>query len=176
MKPRGEGRILIEATAIRARVEQLGAEISADYQDLPEPLLLVGILKGSLMFLADLCRVLTIPVEVDFMSISTYDSGTESTGAVRILKDLEEDIAQRHVLIVEDIVDTGLTIRYLMRNLNARKPAALSVCSLLDKPARRERPVSLAYTGFTIPDQFVIGYGMDYEQRFRNLPHVAVLD
>ena len=133
MKPAVEGPVLIEAEALRARVQQLGTNISADYRDLSEPLLLVGILKGSLIFLADLCRVLTIPVEIDCMSISTYESGTDSTGAVRIMQDLEEDIAQRHVLIVEDIVDTGLTINYLIRTLHARKPVGMSVCTLLDR-------------------------------------------
>ena len=171
-----EGRVLIDAKAIRARVDQLGVHISADYKDLAEPLLLVGILKGSLMFLADLCRVLTIPVEIDFMSISSYESGTDSTGAVRILHDLEESIAQRQVLIVEDIVDTGLTINYLVRTLTARKPAGVKVCTLLDKPERRQCPVPLAYTGFTTPNEFVIGYGMDLDQRFRNLPHISVLE
>ena len=172
-----QGRVLIDAETIRTRVEQLGANISADYKERSDPpLLLVGILKGSLMFMADLCRHLTIPVEVDFMSISSYESGVDSTGAVRIMKDLEEDIAARQVLIVEDIVDTGLTIDYLVRTLNARKPAGVNVCTLLDKPERRECPVSLAYTGFTIPNEFVIGYGMDFDQRFRNLPHVSVLE
>ena len=174
--PEVEGRVLIDAEAIRARVAELGTAISSDYEDLSAPLLLVGILKGSIMFLADLCRHISLPVEVDFMSISTYQSGTDSTGAVRILKDLDEDIAHRRVLIVEDIVDTGLTINYLLRTLKARKPIGVDVCTLLDKPERRECPVSLAYTGFTIPNEFVIGYGMDFDQRFRNLPHVSILE
>ena len=169
------GEVLIEAEAIRQRITELGASISADYVELERPLLLVGILRGSLVFLADLCRHISVDVEVDFMSISSYGAGVDSSGAVRILKDLDEDIAARHVLIVEDIVDTGLTIGYLLDTLQARRPVNLRVCTLLDKPTRRRRPVALAYTGFTIEDRFVVGYGMDFAQRFRNLPHVAVL-
>ena len=169
------GEVLIEAAAIQQRISELGAAISADYVELERPLFLVGVLRGSMVFLADLCRHISVDVEVDFMSISSYGAGVDSGGAVRILKDLDEEIATRHVLIVEDIVDTGLTIGCLLDRLQSRRPASLRVCTLLDKPARRRRQVALAYSGFAIEDQFVVGYGMDFAQRFRNLPHVAVL-
>lgn len=165
--------VLISADQIRDRVSELGTQISLDYQG--KDLLLVGILRGVAAFMGDVLRTITVPVEIDFMSISSYGSSTRSSGVVRILKDLDENITGRHVLIVEDIVDTGLTLSYLERQLLERRPASLEVCTLLDKPARRLAEVPVRYVGFTIPDKFVVGYGLDYAQRFRNLPFVGVL-
>lgn len=166
-------RVLVPAAAIARRVEELGARISADYRG-REPLM-VGILKGSTIFLADLVRAVDLPVTVDFVAISSYGHSTTSSGVVRILKDLEESIEGRHVLIVEDIVDTGLTLNYLRENLLARMPASLKICALLDKPSRRKVPVPVDYLGFTIPDEFVVGYGLDYREQYRNLRDVCVL-
>ncbi len=167
------GEILVQSDDLRQRVRALGRQITEDYDG--RSVLLVGVLKGSLFFLADLMRAIEIDCEVDFMAVSSYGSGTESSGVVRILKDLEEPIEGRHVLIVEDIVDSGLTLSYLMRNLGARNPASLEVCSLLTKPSRFKVDPDLKYVGFEIPDKFVVGYGLDYEQRLRTLPYVAVL-
>jgi len=170
---RGVGEILIEADALRARVAELGEEISAHYEG--RDLLLVGVLKGAVFFMADLMRKLTIPCEVDFMAISSYGASTDSSGVVRILKDLDINIEGRDVLVVEDIIDSGLTLSYLMRNLESREPATLEVCALLTKPDRREIEVPVRYVGFEIPNRFVIGYGLDFGERYRNLPYVAVL-
>lgn len=167
------GEILVSAEAIQVRVRDLGAEISRDYAG-KEPLL-VGVLRGATFFLADLARALTIPCAIDFMAVSSYGPGTESTGVVRILKDLDEPIAGRHVLVVEDIVDTGRTLGYLLSLLRRREPASLEVCALLDKAPRRIQHHTIAYCGFQIPDRFVVGYGLDYQQRHRTLPYVAVL-
>jgi hypoxanthine phosphoribosyltransferase len=157
-------------------VQQLGAQISRDYSGPPaRDLLLVGVLKGAIFFLADLMREIEIPVEVDFMAVASYGSSTDSSGVVRILKDLDAPIEGRDVLIVEDIVDSGLTLQYLMRNLGARSPASLEVCALLTKPERRKVEVVPAYVGFEIPDRFAIGYGLDHAERYRNLPYVAAL-
>jgi len=167
------GEVLIEPDALSARVAELGAEISADYAG--RDLLLIGVLKGAVFFMADLMRKLTIPCEVDFMAISSYGASTDSSGVVRILKDLDINIEGRHVLVVEDIIDSGLTLSYLMRNLESREPASLEVCALLTKPARREIDVRVRYVGFEIPNKFVIGYGLDFAERYRNLPYVGVL-
>lgn len=170
---RGVGEVLIDEPTLRARVAELGAEISADYQG--RDLLLVGVLKGAVFFMADLMRELTVPCEIDFMAISSYGAATDSSGVVRILKDLDINVAGREVLVVEDIIDSGLTLSYLIRSLRARKPASLEVVALLTKPARREIEVPVRYVGFEIPNRFVIGYGLDFAERYRNLPYVAVL-
>jgi hypoxanthine phosphoribosyltransferase len=170
---RAVGEILIDEETLAARVAELGAEVSADYQG--RDLLLIGVLKGAVFFMADLMRHLTVPCEVDFMAISSYGDSTDSSGVVRILKDLDINMEGRHVLVVEDIIDSGLTLSYLMRNLESREPATLEVCALLTKPARREIDVPVRYVGFEIPNRFVVGYGLDFAERYRNLPYVAVL-
>jgi len=167
------GEILIDEASLRQRIEELGEEISGDYEG--RDVLLVGVLKGAVFFMADLMRQLSLPCEIDFMAISSYGEGTDSSGVVRILKDLDSNITGRHVLVLEDIIDTGLTLSYLMRNLGAREPASLEVCALLVKHGRREADVPVKYVGFEIPNQFVVGYGLDFAERYRNLPHVAVL-
>jgi len=166
--------VLIEEESLQRRIAELGTEISADYEG--RDLLLVGVLKGAVFFLADLMRHLRVPCEIDFMAISSYGASTDSSGVVRILKDLDINIEGRHVLVVEDIIDSGLTLSYLVRNLEAREPASLEVCALLTKPDRREIDVPVRYTGFEIPNRFVIGYGLDFAERYRNLPYVGVLD
>jgi hypoxanthine phosphoribosyltransferase len=165
--------VLIDEERLRARVAELGEEISADYAG--RELLLIGVLKGAVFFMADLMRHLTVTCEVDFMAISSYGASTDSSGVVRILKDLDINIDGRDVLVVEDIIDSGLTLSYLMRNLEARDPASLEVCALLTKPERRELNVPVRYVGFEIPNRFVIGYGLDFAERYRNLPYVGVL-
>lgn len=165
--------ILIPESALQARVRELGQAISSDYEG-KEPLL-VGILTGAFLFLADLLRHVTIPCQVDFMATSSYGVGTESSGIVRILKDLDQTIEGRHVLIVDDIIDTGLTMDYMLETLKARYPASLRVCALLDKVPRRRREVRIDYRGFEIPDKFVVGYGLDFAGRYRNVPFVCVL-
>jgi hypoxanthine phosphoribosyltransferase len=165
--------ILIPESALQARVRELGQAISGDYEG-KEPLL-VGILTGAFLFLADLLRHITIPCQVDFMATSSYGVGTESSGIVRILKDLDQTIEGRHVLIVDDIIDTGLTMDYMLETLKARYPASLRVCALLDKVPRRRREVRIDYRGFEIPDKFVVGYGLDFAGRYRNVPFVCVL-
>jgi hypoxanthine phosphoribosyltransferase len=170
---RSVGQILVDEETLQARVRDLGREISADYAG--RDLLLIGVLKGAVFFMADLMRRLTVSCEVDFMAISSYGGATETSGVVRILKDLDLNIEGRDVLVVEDIIDSGLTLSYLMRNLEARRPASLEICSLLTKPGRRRIDVPVRYVGFEIPDRFVIGYGLDFAERFRNLPYVAVL-
>ncbi len=167
------GEILVQADHLQRRVRELGAEVSRDYAD--RELLLVCVLKGAVFFLSDLMRAVDVPCEVDFMAVASYGSSTDSSGVVRILKDLDAPIEGRHVLIVEDIVDSGLTLQYLMRNLRARGPASLEVCALLTKPDRRRAEVAARYIGFEIPDRFVIGYGLDHAERHRNLPYVAAL-
>ena len=167
------GQVLVSADDLQRRVSELGEEISRDYAG--RSLLLVGVLKGAVFFLSDLMRFIEIPVELDFMAVASYGSATDSSGVVRILKDLDAAIEGRDVLIVEDIVDSGLTLQYLMRNLGSRNPRSLAVCALLTKPQRRKVDLPTRYVGFEIPDRFVIGYGLDYEERHRNLPFVAVL-
>jgi hypoxanthine phosphoribosyltransferase len=171
---RAVGEILIDEETLAARVKELGAEVSADYEG--RDLLLIGVLKGAVFFMADLMRHLTVPCEVDFMAISSYGDATDSSGIVRILKDLDINIEGRDVLVVEDIIDSGLTLSYLIRNLESREPASLEVCALLTKPTRREIDVPVRYVGFEIPNKFVVGYGLDFAERYRNLPYVGVLD
>ena len=166
--------VLIDRDDLQRRIAELGEEISTDYTG--RDLLLIGVLKGAVFFMADLMRNLTIPCEIDFMAISSYGVSTDSSGVVRILKDLDINIEGRDVLIVEDIIDSGLTLSYLMRNLEAREPASLEICALLTKPDRREAEVPVRYIGFEIPNRFVIGYGLDFAERYRNLPYVGVLD
>jgi len=165
--------ILIDEETLHARISELGAQVSDDYRG--EDLLLIGVLKGAIFFMADLMRSIEIPCEVDFMAISSYGAGIDSSGVVRILKDLDVSIEGRNVLVVEDIIDSGLTLSYLLRNLEAREPASLEVCALLTKPERRENDVVCRYVGFEIPNRFVIGYGLDFAERYRNLPFVGVL-
>jgi hypoxanthine phosphoribosyltransferase len=167
------GEILVQPDHLKQRVRDLGEQVSDAYAD--RDLLLVGVLKGAVFFLADLMRSIDIPVEVDFMAVASYGSATDSSGVVRILKDLDTPIEGRHVLIVEDIVDSGLTLQYLMRNLGARNPASLDVCALLTKPERRKVELPIRFVGFEIPDCFAIGYGLDHAERYRNLPYVAAL-
>jgi len=165
--------VLIDEESLQARIRELGEEISADYAG--KDLLLVGVLKGAVFFMSDLMRHLTIPCEIDFMAISSYGDATDSSGVVRILKDLDINIEGRDVLVVEDIIDSGLTLSYLLRNLESREPASLEICALLTKPERREIDVPVKYVGFEIPNRFVIGYGLDFAERYRNLPYVGVL-
>jgi hypoxanthine phosphoribosyltransferase len=167
------GEVLVSEQELQARVRELGAKISRDYAG--RGLLLVGVLKGAVFFLSDLMRFIEIPVEVDFMAVASYGSATDSSGVVRILKDLDAAIEDRDVLIVEDIVDSGLTLQYLLRNLGSRNPRTLEVCALLTKPARRKVELQAKYVGFEIEDTFVVGYGLDYAERHRNLPFVAAL-
>jgi len=167
------GEILVQPDDLKHKVREIGQQISADYAE--RDLLLVCVLKGAVFFLADLMRHIDIPCEVDFMAVSSYGSETDSSGVVRILKDLDRPIAGRDVLIVEDIVDSGLTLQYLLRNLGAREPASLEVCALLTKPDRRKVELPTRYVGFEIPDKFAIGYGLDVGERYRNLPYVAAL-
>lgn len=166
-------RVLVSEAQIQERVVQLGRQISADYAG-REPLL-VGILKGAVVFMVDLARQIDLAVEVDFMAVSSYGNSTESTGVVRILKDLDESIEGRHVVLVEDIVDTGLTLRYIVEYLRDRGPASVSICALLRKTKARQTAPPIDYVGFEIPDEFVIGYGLDFDERYRNLPYVGVL-
>jgi hypoxanthine phosphoribosyltransferase len=170
----GIGEILVDNEALTRRVKELGAEISRDYEG--RDLVMVGVLKGAVIFIADLMRELTIPCEIDFMAVSSYGSSTDSSGVVRILKDLDASIEGRDVLIVEDIIDSGLTLHYLIKNLRARSPRSLEVCSLLTKPERRRVDLPTRYVGFEIPNRFAIGYGLDDAQKYRNLDYVAVLD
>src|SRR5947199_4148042 len=167
------GKILVQQDELAHRIRQLGEEISRDYEG--RNLLLIGVLKGAVFFLSDLMRHIEVPCEVDFMAVASYGSATDSSGVVRILKDLDAAIEGRDVLIVEDIVDSGLTLQYLLRNLGARNPASLEVCALLTKPERRKVEVVPRYVGFEIPDRFAIGYGLDFSERYRNLPYVAAL-
>jgi hypoxanthine phosphoribosyltransferase len=168
------GEVLISGEELDRRVRELAETISADYEG--RDLLIVGILKGAVLFMADLMRHLAIDAEIDFMALSSYGSATDSSGVVRILKDLDESIDGRDVLIVEDIIDSGLTLHYLLRNLRARNPSSLEVCALLTKPERRRVENPIRYVGFEIPNRFVVGYGLDHGERFRNLRYVAVLD
>ena len=168
------GEILVQPDDLARRVRELGEQISAEYAG--RELLLVGVLKGAVFFLSDLMRHIDVPCEVDFMAVASYGSATDSSGVVRILKDLDAAIEGRHVLIVEDIVDSGLTLQYLLRNLRARDPASIEVCALLTKPERRKVELEPRYVGFEIPNRFVIGYGLDHGERYRNLPYVAALN
>jgi hypoxanthine phosphoribosyltransferase len=167
------GTMLVTSEEIQDKVRELGERITEDYQG--EDLLLVGILRGAVVFLSDLMRHLELTCEIDFMDVSSYGAETTTSGVVRILKDLEEDITGRHVLIVEDIIDTGLTLSYLMRILGARKPASLEICTLLSKPSRRQANIDVKYLGFEVPDEFVVGYGIDFAGRYRNLRDIRAL-
>jgi hypoxanthine phosphoribosyltransferase len=167
------GEILVPEDDLRRRVIELGAELSRDYAD--RDLLMIGVLKGAVLFMADLMRELTVPCEIDFMAVSSYGSATDSSGVVRILKDLDSSIEGRDVLLVEDIIDSGLTLHYLLRNLRARNPRSLEVCALLTKPERRRVDLPVKYVGFEIPNRFAVGYGLDHGQRYRNLGYVAAL-
>jgi hypoxanthine phosphoribosyltransferase len=165
--------VLITSQEIEDKVREIGARITEDYRG--EKPLLIGILRGAVVIMSDLMRHIDLQCELDFMDISSYGTGTSSSGVVRILKDLEEDITDRHVLIVEDIIDTGLTLSYLLRSLQARKPASLEICALLSKPSRRRADLEVRYLGFEVPDEFVVGYGLDYAGAYRNLPDICVL-
>lgn len=168
------GRVLIDEETLNRRVKELGQEITQDYRG--KDLLLIGILKGAVIFMSDLAKAIDLPLSMDFMAVSSYGASTHSSGVVRILKDLDEEIEGKDVLIVEDIVDSGLTLHYLYENLMSRKPNSLKICCCFDKPSRRKVPVDIDYTGFEIPDEFIVGYGLDYAQKYRNLPYIAVLD
>lgn len=165
--------ILIDKEQLAERVRELGEEISADYAG--KEILMIGVLRGAVIFMSDLARAITTPVSLDFMAVSSYGASTTSSGVVRILKDLDEELDGKHVLIIEDIIDSGLTLNYLVENLKSRKPASLKLCTLLNKPSRRKAPVNVDYNGFTIPDYFVVGYGLDYAEKYRNLPFIGVL-
>jgi hypoxanthine phosphoribosyltransferase len=171
----GVGDVVVSEEQLSTRIAELGAEITADYADLTPPLL-VGVLKGAFMFMSDLSRAIDLPLEVDFMAVSSYGSATKTSGVVRIVKDLDVDLVDRHVLVVEDIVDSGLTLNYLQRYLMARQPASLEVCALLVKDGQQRTAVDLRYVGFHIPSDFVVGYGLDVDERLRNLPAIHAYD
>lgn len=167
-------KVLISEQEILDRIKEMGAQISADYNG--ESVYVLCILKGSVYFTTELTKRMTVPVYLDFMSVSSYGSGTTSSGVVKIVRDLDESIEGKNVLVVEDIVDTGRTLAYLLNNLQARHPKSLKLCTLLDKPDRRVTEVKVDYTGFEIPDEFVVGYGLDYDQKYRNLPYIGVVE
>jgi hypoxanthine phosphoribosyltransferase len=166
-------RVLLSEEQLAARIVELGTEITADYAG--KEILMIGVLRGAVLFMADLARAIKVPVAIDFMAVSSYGAGTSSSGVVRILKDLDENVEGKHVLVVEDIIDSGLTLNYLVDNLKSRQPASIKICTLLNKPERRKVDVDIAYNGFTIPDHFVIGYGLDYAEKYRNLPFIGIL-
>src|ERR671924_830551 len=168
------GEVLVSTEELERRVGEIGTEISRDYEG--RDLVMIGVLKGAVVFVGDLMRRLTVPCEIDFIAVSSYGSSTDSSGVVRILKDLEAPIEGKDVLIVEDIVDSGLTLNYLLRSLRGRNPRSLEVCALLVKPSRRKIDLPIRYVGFEIPDRFVVGYGLDLDQRYRNLPYVAAIE
>ena len=165
--------ILFSEEQLKTRVAEIAREIERDYQG--KEVMLISVLRGSFIFMADLCRAIDLPCTLDFMSVSSYGSGTTSSGQVQITKDLSEDITGRHIIVVEDILDSGNTLSYLLEILKARKPASIRLCTLLDKPDRRVKPVEVHYSGFTIPDAFVVGYGLDYAEKYRNLPYIGIL-
>lgn len=166
-------RILISTEKLRERIDEIGRQITEDYAG--KEILMIGVLRGAVIFMADLARAIKVPVAIDFMAVSSYGMGTASSGVVRILKDLDESVEGKHVLVVEDIIDSGLTLNYLLDNIKSRKPASIRMCTLLNKPERRKVDVHIDYNGFTIPDDFVIGYGLDYAEKYRNLPFIGVL-
>lgn len=168
--------VMLSEDELRERIRALGEQITSDYKSLDGDVVLVGILKGSYVFLADLCRAIDLPLTVDFIGLSSYGDATESSGVVRLTSDLSKPIEGAHVLIVEDIVDTGLTMRYLLENLQTRGPASVKLCSLLEKPEKNQAGVAIDYLGFSIPDKFVVGFGLDHSGRYRNLPFVGVLE
>jgi hypoxanthine phosphoribosyltransferase len=165
--------ILVTTETLANRVKELGKQISADYAG--KEILMIGVLRGAVIFMADLARSIELPVAIDFMAVSSYGSSTDSSGVVRILKDLDENVEGKHLLIVEDIIDSGLTLKYLLENLKSRKPASVKICTLLNKPSRRKVDVTVDYNGFDIPDDFVVGYGLDFAEKYRNLPFIGVL-
>lgn len=165
--------VLFSAEQLKRRVREIAAEIEKDYAG--KEIMLISVLRGSFVFMADLCRAIDLPCTIDFMSVSSYGKGTTSSGQVQITKDLSEDISGRHVIVIEDILDSGNTLSYLLRLLEHRHPASIRLCTLLDKPDRRTKPVQVHYSGFTIPDAFVVGYGLDYAEKYRNLPYIGIL-
>jgi len=167
-------RVLITEKQLREKVEQLGKKISSDYKN-SDNFLMVGVLKGAVVFMSDLIRCVNLPLQIDFMAVSSYGTSTESSGVVRILKDLDESVEGKDVLIIEDIIDSGLTLSYMYNILKSRKPASIKICALLDKPSRRKVELDVDYLGFEIPDYFVVGYGLDYAGKYRNLCDVCVL-
>ncbi|SHH42613.1 hypoxanthine phosphoribosyltransferase [Caloranaerobacter azorensis DSM 13643] len=166
-------QILIETDELQKRIKELGQEITRDYKG--KDLVVICVLKGAVMFMSDLCKNIDLPLSIDFMAVSSYGSSTQSSGVVRILKDLDSSIEDKDVLIVEDIIDTGLTLSYLVENLKSRGPKSVKLCTLLNKPERRKTDVKVDYIGFTIPDEFVVGYGLDFNEKYRNLPYICVL-
>jgi hypoxanthine phosphoribosyltransferase len=165
--------VLISEEQVRAKVQELGEQITRDYRG--QSLLLLGTLKGAVPFIADLARAIALPLEVDYMAVASYGNSTQSSGVVRILKDLEGPVDQKHILIIEDIIDSGLTLHYLVDLLRQRNPLSLRICTLLNKERSRQKQIELTYVGFNIPDRFVVGYGLDYAQRYRNLPYIGIL-
>ncbi len=165
--------VLLSEKQLAKRIEEIGAQITADYAG--KEILMIGVLRGAVIFMADLARSIKVPVAIDFMAVSSYGAGTTSSGVVRILKDLDENVEGKHILVVEDIIDSGLTLNYLLDNLKSRKPASIKLCTLLNKPERRKVEVKIDYNGFDVPDYFVIGYGLDYAEKYRNLPFIGIL-
>lgn len=165
--------VLLSEEKLAKRIAEIGAEITADYAG--KEILMIGVLRGAVIFMADLARSIKVPVAIDFMAVSSYGVGTTSSGVVRILKDLDENVEGKHILVVEDIIDSGLTLNYLLDNLKSRKPASIKLCTLLNKPDRRKVDVKIDYNGFNVPDYFVIGYGLDYAEKYRNLPFIGIL-
>ena len=165
--------VLFSAEQLAKRIREMGKQITDDYEG--KEILMIGVLRGAVIFMADLARAVEVPVAIDFMAVSSYGTSTSSSGVVRILKDLDEDVEGKHLLIVEDIIDSGLTLNYLVENLRSRRPASVKICTLLNKPERRKVDVPVEYNGFTIPDYFVVGYGLDYAEKYRNLPYIGVL-
>ncbi len=165
--------VLFSEEQLKNRVREIAQQITADYQG--KEIMLISVLRGSFVFMADLCRAIDLPCTVDFMAVSSYGKGTKSSGQVQITKDLSEDISDRHIIVVEDILDSGNTLSYLLKILENRHPASIRLCTLLDKPDRRVKPVEVHYSGFTIPDAFVVGYGLDYAEKYRNLPYIGIL-
>ena len=165
--------VLFSEEQLKNRVQEIARQITADYQG--KEIMLISVLRGSFVFMADLCRAIDIPCTLDFMDVSSYGKGTKSSGQVQITKDLSEDITDRHIIVVEDILDSGNTLSYLLKILENRHPASIRLCTLLDKPDRRVKPVQVHYSGFTIPDAFVVGYGLDYAEKYRNLPYIGIL-
>lgn len=166
-------RVLLSEVQIADKIKELGEKLTEDYKG--KELLVVGILKGSNVFMSDLIRQINIPLKIDFMMVSSYGNATESTGVVKIMKDIEQSIGDKHVLIVEDMIDSGLTLKYLTEMLETRKPASIKLCTLLDKPARRQERVHVDYVGYEMPDEFLVGYGIDYAENYRNLPYIGIL-
>ena len=165
--------VLFSEEQLKNRVQEIARQITADYQG--KEIMLISVLRGSFVFMADLCRAIDLPCTLDFMAVSSYGKGTKFSGQVQITKDLSEDISGRHIIVVEDILDSGNTLSYLLKILDHRRPASIRLCTLLDKPDRRVKPVEVHYSGFTIPDAFVVGYGLDYAEKYRNLPYIGIL-